>query len=265
MTAVHLPWILADFESVVGVIFMIVAFIGWIVNLAGQQQKQGGPPQRKAVPPRPPQDPKTIQSEIEKFLAQSQQPNPQTPAPGTPMNSEGVEVIERPRNQMPRRSPPVERRQRTPAGNWEEPRGGNRPAAAPARQVRRAPPPAAKPAPTKPLKKERVSLGRPTPSAQIDAETSSAALPPHQIGVERRRIGTAVRKDLAPQIAAGVTAHLGVFQTNPGETFREQSLSETTAAETPAGRLAQLMRSRSSVRDAMILSEIMARPRVLQR
>jgi len=264
MIAVHFPWILADFESFVGVIFMIVAFIGWIVNLAGQQ-KQGGPPQRKAVPPRPPQDPKTIQSEIEKFLSQSQQSNPQAPAPGSPLSSDGVEVIERPRPQTPRRAPPVEKRQRTPVGNWEEPKGGNRPAAQPARQIRRAPPPAAKPASAKPVHKEHAPLGRPSPYAQIDSATASAALPPHQIGEERQRIGAAVRKDLAPQIAAGVSAHLGAFQTASGGTFGERAMAgTTTAAETPARRLAQLMRSRNSIRDAILLSEIMAKPRVLR-
>lgn len=74
------PPLFAGVDDVIGIVFVLVAFIGWIVNLiSGKGQAQGGKPR----PPARPRDEK-LQKEIDIFLeevgGQKNKPAPQRPA-----------------------------------------------------------------------------------------------------------------------------------------------------------------------------------------
>ena len=73
-----------DIGSLFAVAFLLISFVGWIMNLINSQN----PPPKPNRPPRPPQ-PRTrkVQTEIEDFLQQAmgrRDPQAQRPQPGRP-------------------------------------------------------------------------------------------------------------------------------------------------------------------------------------
>lgn len=275
--------LLADLESFVGGLFMVVVFIGWILNLAGQNKPPAKPVNRRPPAPggAPAKPAGTIQNEIERFLEQARKAN-QPPGqkderkevPG-PFQSEGVEVIQRPLAPAVRRAPPPEPRARTQREIWEEQigkRDGNAPRPPQVRPEQKRPAPSPR---IEPAKRPRPVITPPrqptsTSPAPRPGESIAERHIPRQVstvGTDRNPNGIAQTpiNDVRSQMTSNVNAHLGTFSAKNHNTSGGDGISQTiTRAETPAVQLAQLMRSRKGVREAILLSEIMARPRALR-
>ncbi|WP_437223438.1 hypothetical protein SH661x_003218 [Planctomicrobium sp. SH661] len=259
------PWILADLQSVIAAVFMLIAFAGWVGNLINQS-KAGAPQQRRPPQGRPAPGQKSVQSEIDKFLNQAREVSPPNPSRDERLSSDGVEVIERPRNAPTRRPPPTQQRRRTQREIWEEQIGKSAPEPPVPPAPRKQPAPSRKAEAPKPAP----ASGSSRPGGQITnrkAPTTFPAETSRSVGSPKdSRISSAVSKDLAPQIGTNVTAHLGSFQAISTTSFGESGIAATTAkSETPAAKLGQLIKSRHGMRDAILLSEILSKPRALRR
>ena len=91
--------ILAAPEGIVGIIVFLIAFIGWIINIANQgnpQKKRAGHPARERG--------RKVQDEIDDFLQQSKRGREQRPARAEAVDD--IELIDEPRA---RRRPPRKR------------------------------------------------------------------------------------------------------------------------------------------------------------
>lgn len=263
MPAISCSWILADADAVVGILFFLLAFVGWVVNFFNQK-KPPVPPNRKNNPQRPAQDPKTVQSEIEKFLNQARQPTSEPPQ-GQRSASGQSEVRQQPPAQSTRRAPPAERRSRSRKDVWDEQVGNTSSQPAP---VRQQPQPQRKPSPNQQPRRAPAPSGRGAEAGKSPlARPSQESRFPQSIRPEgESRLGIRDGQDPTRQISSQVSAHLGTFTATSPQSIGEQARSETLSTrETPATRLAKMMKSRGSVRNAILLSEIMSKPRALRR
>jgi len=258
MPLVHFPWILADVESFMGTIIMMVAIAGWVINIVNQA-KPGAPP-RKPAPPRPQQSPSTIQGEIEKFLAQTRQNTPDSAKP-----AETIRPLppDRPGNPPARRAPVSEEGRRKPRApsSWEE-RSGQRASRTRSLTTQQAPTSAKQTSSPVSLPKSPRTGHSAAKSPLSKGEESPFSQ--RKPGVNDR-ITTSVAQDLTPHLIRDARAHLGSFTGESATSLGEIGIVGTTrATQTPATNLARMLRSKRSVREAILLSEIMAKPRVLR-
>jgi len=258
MPEILFPWILADADSLVGVVFMLVAFVGWVVNQFNQK-KPPVPPRRR---PGPMPDQKTVQSEIEKFLSQARQNSPGKPSPESSAPVSHTEQRPPTSDPVPRRAPSMDHPSRSQRENWNEPAGtASRQSSAP-----RPTSPGRKPTPHQPPRhKSGASSSRPRSASP--AARSAEPRPPQKLPAQAgRNPGTGGSPNLLPSADSHVASLLGAFAVNSRQSSGDKGRSETLeSAVTPAAELAKKMRSRQSVREAILLSEIMAKPRALRR
>lgn len=264
-----MPHLLADVDSFIAIVFMVVAFFSWVINTINQAKS--GPPQRPGQKGKPPQKaPRDHQSEIERFLNESRKQEEVLSRRDPFQPGESVEQLERPQKNSPkRRPPPAAQRRRSRQEVWEEQtkgrEQGQRPAVAPTPQ---------RPAPLS----ARPSLELPSQSGR----NQPGKAPPRNAGTLQKNIPTAAPKQSTPgqhssiasvkpsisqsTIQTHLQEHLGKFSAISPDSIGEQGISSTIkSAPSPARRIAQLMRNPRHVRDVIILGEVLSRPRVLNR
>ncbi|SFI04766.1 hypothetical protein [Planctomicrobium piriforme] len=262
-TLAQLPGLLAAWDGMGFMIFFVVAFFSWLINFLGQQ-KAGVPKQRR--PPIPGQNQRrdVVQSEIDKFLQQARELAEKSNEPQRPRGD--IEVVELPQNrpdrQQRRPAPPAQKR-RSQKEIWDNQIGKR----APEPQSRTA----AKRQQPQPQTPPARQSGTARPSESISSRHMQTTIDQASVSRDLGRLATgrisdAVQKDLSSQVDNAVTSHLGTFQAGLSTSAGQQAMDSTLLhKETAASRLIQLMRSRRQVRDAMIVSEVLAKPLALRR
>ncbi|WP_437185630.1 hypothetical protein SH668x_002742 [Planctomicrobium sp. SH668] len=240
MPMLPVPGLLAAVESFIFSVFMVIAFAGWLINLINQSQPGAKKPNRRPNQqnqnrPKPAQ--KSVQEEIERFLTQARQAaEQQRPQPQRDQfpnqNSDGIEVVSR--------GPKVEN-------------GGQRPS------------------PSKQQQPKRKSVVAPNQQSKKKNQSQPVAKPPQpQIGnrtlASSERVSPLVTRQVGSEISSNLQPHLGSFSAVSSDSFGEKGIASTTQrAETPASRMGKMMRSKNGVREAILLSEILSKPRMLRR
>jgi hypothetical protein len=244
---VVLPLLAADPATIIGLVVGALTLLGWILNYANQKQAQQPPPARPNRPVRPqrPGDDR-LQSEIDVFLEEvrggrrklaNEPSRPAAEAPRQPQRP----VQQRPVQQPPRK--PVEQPVRRPLQSGEQ-----RPV-----EPRIAQPVEPRVAQRKrPVAGERTRL-RPRVADHLSSE---------RIEAHASQLGRGVE--------AAVQSHLGLLTAADAPTAAAVTAVPVAAgAAPPAGDLAQQVRSLlarpEGVRQAVLISEILRRPRVGRR
>lgn len=243
-----LPFTLAAdaIEVIFAVLFFGVTFISWVINLftANQakqkvQRRGNGEGQRAEV-----------QQELDRFLRQNDAASAPPP----------------PRDQAePRRPPPPAgrkpRQEQVGAGGGnagnqgkrrekQQPQGGTGKRAGDSKKNRQQPPRTQQPQP--PVAEAAAVPSR--PGEQLSARHVQSS------------IGASVQRDLPHQVDLAVSSHLGNFNAEGTTSQGQQARADTTSRRVaPAAALVQLLRSPEGVRQAVLLNEILKRPRILDR
>lgn len=252
---IQIPVLLGAIEGFFALAFLVIAFIGWILNLINQNQDanqrdrkpgQGGGGARRD----------RVQQDIDDFLNQNRRQGQQGGRPGGGgdfVPTQEVEVVER---RTPQGRRPPANRQRDRQEVWEDQVG--KPAQ---RQIQ-----------PRGQSQQRTQSNRPkrqvksATQAQSKAEARSATQVGQSIQNRPSPATELVGQPLPHGVDASVSSHLGKFRAGDPNSIGQSGLLETTAdRETPASKLRELMRTRQGRRQAILLGEIMSKPRVLRR
>lgn len=229
-----MPQILAlDLGSLFAIAFLLISFIGWIMNLISAQNP---PPQPNRQPQRPRQRDRKVQTEIETFLQEAMgRRGPQQKKEA----SEGIEIIE----PTPARRPP-------PSTG-----GGLTASPAPARKSQMPPtPPGARPA-----------AGMAGRHGVASADLGSG-LRSHLQDHMRPRVAEQVDVHLPHAIDTSIASHLGQFRTDDKDTQRVMPpLTHSRAGRNDPAALIAELRTPSGIRKAIVLQELLSKPRALRR
>jgi hypothetical protein len=225
------PLLAADPGTIIGLIVGALTLLGWILNYANQKQVQQPPvrrPNRPVRPQRPADD--RLQSEIDVFLEEVRggrrklaDPHARPPAAEAPARAErAVEAL-------PPRRPAEQRHLEPKITRHLEPRVGQ----------------------------SRVGR-RPGP-----ARAERTRLRPAEEAVPVERVEVPITPPPPNRVEEGVRSHLGLF--TGGDAPAPIPAVEPAAAP-PPGSLAQqvraLLQQPAGVRQAVLISEILARPQV---
>lgn len=229
-----LPPLLAavDLGPIITVAIMLISFIGWLSNVINGANKGKGP-----QPPRPQPKPRDrrVQDEIEAFLK---------------------EVTGQQQAPRPLADPEVERRVAMPSRD---------PEAAP---VRPAPRSKKTPKPPKPKAAPGSNPQRGTPGSTFDQRRLAGKADVSQsqslAGRMAERDVAAAARSTVQSVQPSVSHHFGTF-TAENSTGRQAANETLRRAETPASELLKRLRTPGGVRQAIILSEILNRPRRFRR
>ena len=227
------PLLAADPGTIIGLIVGALTLLGWILNYANQKQVQQPPvrrPNRPARPQRPADD--RLQSEIDVFLEEVRGGRRKLADPHVrPAAAEAPVRAERAVEALPPRRPAEQRHLEPKITRHLEPRVGQS-------RVGSRPGPA---------RAERTRLRPRTEDA---------------VPVERVEVPIAPPPSPHNRVEDGVRSHLGLFT---GGDAPAPVPVESTAAPQP-GSFAQqvrgLLRQPQGVRQAVLISEILARPRL---
>ncbi|MCA9026300.1 MAG: hypothetical protein KDA86_13925 [Planctomycetaceae bacterium] len=226
------PILALDIGSIFAVGFLLISFIGWIMNLINAQNP---PPQPKQPARRPVPRDRKVQNEIEAFLqeamgrrAPDQQQRPQV---------DEIEIIE-----------PAPQRRRPP-----QPQPSRKKARKPATPSSSLPQPSSQPG-------ESLSSRHLSSSPKLGQGVRS-----HADEHMRSRLADQIQQDLPHLVSQGVSQHLGEFRADDVDTRREVApfVSSRAAVKDVTGLIASI-RKPSEMRKAIILQEILSKPRVLQ-
>lgn len=227
-----------DIGSLFAVAFLLISFVGWIMNIINQQNP---PPQPNRPARRPPQRDRKVQSEIEDFLQQAMGRKGPQKRPG---ESDGIEILE-----------PEEPR-RPPAGR---PRARSESVPASAET-----PEPARPVPVAQSGDRGSSLQRTVPSPVGD--TLGSGLRSHVEQHMSPRIGEQTAKDLPRLTPSLMGSHLRAFQAGDRDTRREVApVMRSRAAIGDASALLNEIRQPLGMRKAIVLQEILSKPRALRK
>jgi hypothetical protein len=247
-----------SFEELMGAAFAVIAIIGWLVNLVSQNQPKGRPGNRGPGQPLPqPQRRQQVQNEIEQFLKQARGVQQRAKQEDL-VPPDQVQTVEPGRATGPRRPAPPKRGRRTKRDVWEDQTGRRVPAAPPARTLQAKPaPPVEQPTARRPgdgLAKRHI---QPTVTEQELVRHLQTTLGP--------RVAAAVEKDLPHLVNQSVSSHLGTFAAAEATSTGEAAMADTlTKRASPASKILMLMRSRQGVRDAILLNELLSKPKALR-
>jgi hypothetical protein len=230
-----LPILALDIGSLFAVAFLLISFVGWIMNLISAQNP---PPQPNRQPQRPRQRDRKVQTEIETFL---QEAMGRRAPPQKKESPQGIEIIDSPPARRP--PPPV------PTG------GGRMPASPPAVRESQAPP-------TPPL--VRPGPGMTGRESVVSADLGSN-LRSHLHDHMGPRIGEQVDVHLPHAVAASITSHLGAFRADGKTTPPVAPLLIRASAPGGEVALAAELRTPAGMRKAIVLQEILSKPRALRR
>ena len=226
----HAPLLAADPGTIIGLIVGALTLLGWILNYANQKQVQQPPvrrPNRPARPQRPADD--RLQSEIDVFLEEVRGGRRKLADPhARPAAAEAPARPERAVEALPPRRPAEQRHLEPKITRHLEPRVGQS-------RVGSRPGPA---------RVERTRL-RPRTEEAVPVERPELALPP------------------PTRVEEGVRTHLGLFT---GGDPPAPAAGAPAAAAPATGSFAQqvraLLREPAGIRQAVLISEILARPQV---
>jgi len=230
----QIPCILADFESFVGIVFFLIAFVGWVINLVNQNQdptKQNKGPRRNQ--PQAGNRKQDVQGEIDQFLNQSRRRKGEPNRPG----NDDIEVVSAPGQQ---RRPP--RRRRTRQEVWEQ-QTGQQP---------------------QPLSQETTAPAvQPRPGeALASRHLASTSKKRKKSRKQLSQLNEKIQQDLPHSIDASVSTHLHTFSANSKQATGQIALSSTTRNYKTKGNIVGgLLRSKKNIRDAIILNEILSPPK----
>lgn len=220
--------LLADIEGVVAVLFAVISIGAAIVNAVGGKKE---PPRRN---PGRPKDSK-VRKEIEEFLEQQSGRKPQR---REEIQVEDVELIEEPRS-APRPQPP---RQKKPQPQRPKPvaqKPAQKPASTPRPVI----------APTQVTKRGDPPLG---------SKDMGTGLREHVTATMGERIAAQAQRDL-PHLTSSVNdkvrEDLGTFSVSGKE----------AAASSKTSPLIQMLRNPQTARHAVIIAEVMGRPKALRK
>lgn len=233
--------ILADIEGFFGIVFFLIAFVGWVINLVNQNQEQKKPPRRRPPNQAGQRRKKAVQNEIDQFLGQARRNSGQRPA----TDVDDVEVIAPPSE---RRAPP--RRRRTREEVWEKQTG-----AAPSK----------KPKPASPSQKPK---GRGLASRHLETRESQAKKSAEKPRTPKpiSSIAKNVENDLPHAVDASVAAHLSKFTAESPTSAGQIGIARTTTNRRTKGSvLGKLLQSKESVRNAVILNEVLSPPKSMRK
>ncbi|MBT5020461.1 hypothetical protein N8590_01815 [bacterium] len=227
--------LLADIEGFFGIVFFLIAFVGWVINLVSQNQGQNKQQRKRPANQAGNRRKQNVQNEIDQFLGQSRRNS----GADRPQATDDVEVIAPPAG---RRPPP--RRRKTREEVWEEQTGA---------------PPSPKPKPVPPKTKGR---GLATRHLETKKKPKKELRKPKSIS----NLSEQVEKDLPHAVDASVTSHLHSFTAeNPSATGQLGMASTTSNRKTKGSSLGKLLRSKSGVRNAIIMNEILSPPKSLRK
>jgi hypothetical protein len=221
--------LLADIGPFITGAILIISFIGWLSNIITSQQKPKAP-QAARQQPRP-RD-KRVQDEIDAFLKEAtgqERQKPQRPAGRDQvLSADEIEVVGKPQQRRPAPKP-------KPAGK-----------------------PAASPVPKRP-EPSRAAPGATMAQRHLAADTLGKDLQQHvRAHMLERPVGIALPS------ASTTASRLGVFSGDQS-TGRKAAEETLRRASTPASELLTLLRGPSGVRQAIILGEVLRRPRFTRR
>ena len=232
-----MPVIFAEIGGLFAIAFLLISFIGWIMNLINSQNPPPAPnrgPQRRPQP----RDRK-VQSEIEEFLQE---------AMGAKKRSrpdEEIEVGESPPRRQQQRRPPSRPKRRPPVA-----RTGNAQQSAPADRSRERSKPGS-----------NVASRHVTPSAELGKNVSS-----HVQEHMSRRVQSETEENLPHAVNQTVAEHLGEFTADDRDTRATVKPVFQSQANVPdPNSLIAQLRSPAGMRQAVMLQEILAKPRVLRK
>lgn len=228
--------LLADMDGFFGVVFFLIAFVGWVINLVSQSQEKGKGGRKPPPSQRRPGSQRNVRSEIDQFLNQSKRSSNRS-------DHDDLDVIEviAPPSQ---RRPPRRRRSR---------------AEVLADQAGRRPPKIDEKLP------RAESSSRPGQElSEHHLETASATrkkrTPP------RSQVAQQVEINLPHSVNQHVASHLESFAaSSPLSSGRQGMVATTTDRKSKATVIGSLLQSKSGIRNAIILNEILSPPKSLRK
>src|SRR5258708_5799082 len=223
--------ILADLEGVGAVILAVITVIGWIASLVSNKNQKGPPVANRPRPPVRPRDDR-LQQEINIFLEETGGKRTKPP-PTRPVSA-------------PARGTPAAAR--TPGAGTPAAKG--RPPAAPAR---------------KPARKPRPGQEIATRTAPV-SDTLGTGVKQHLSQNMNERVSQEAQQRLAQRTEEKIELDLGA-PVNAGASGRAMPAAPATGGQ-PAlqsARLAELLRNRTSVQQAIAVNLILSRPPGLAR
>jgi len=209
-------------------LFVAFAFLSWLINAVGAKNKKNQPNRARRQPQRPPRGrDKQLQNEIDQFLAQVK---------GRAAGEKPLDVVEI-RERKPRRRP-----------------------------VSKQPPPL----PEKPARKQKPGNRLSKQHLRDSEKELGSSVRKHLAAhMEPDNVDLQVENYLAHDVQASVSEHLGRFAAEESKTTATR-LETTTGVTSPAvgvtpAAMLQLLQSPQGIRQAILLSEILQRPRALRR
>lgn len=231
MVGQFIPVLLADIEGFFGIVFFLIAFVGWVINLVNQNQEaQKRLPKGPGSPQVRSQTKSETQREIEQFLKQSQR----SPERMSEFEVDDVEVIAPPT----RRAPP--RRRRTREEIIAEQSGTTPALQKPQRSE------------TRPQSvNERKSLSRKKKRANLPNKVQATS-----------KFTAMIEADLPHAVEQSVSSHLQNFTAESPTSTGQLGISSTTRNRKSKGNLiGTLLRTKGGIRNAIILNEILSPPK----
>lgn len=234
--------VIADIEGFFGIVFFLIAFVGWVINLVNQNQdpkKQG-----RTRPSPKARSQQSVQQEIDEFLAQSRRGPGQQHArqPQRQDQTDDVELIAPPQARRP-----APRRRKSREEVWSEQTGQ------PSKARQNAP---------KQTKPKR-SQGLAEKYLQKSSQTSQ---PAENRSRKRSTLADQIEADLPHAVDAGVAEHLKIFTAESPTSIGLQGISETTNnRRTKANILASMLRTPKGIRQAILMNEILSPPKSLRK
>ena len=264
-----LPVMLAQLEGVFAMIFFAIAFIGWVSRLIAENQQKGNAG-RQQPGRRPNQQNKgdKVRREIDEFLSQSRQGKRSSqPQRDQRTREQGrrrdddflpdheVEVVEARRRPPPRKPTPAQKR-KTRREIWEE-QVGKRTGAA---------------ASTAPVSRESLIDQPKLGEARSPADAPAGWGPPTEAEVLRRALdslsesfGRETVEALPQAVRNSLASELGKQLAKTSEGSPQAGTSGMVRPRPASAKsIAQMLRSPQGVRNAILLNEILSRPKSLQ-
>jgi hypothetical protein len=235
---INFPVLAADaWGTLISIAFLVIAFIGWIMNLVNNQNQPPAPADRGRPrrPPRPQE--RKLQSEIDLFLEEVSGRRPEAAQievfePPAEEADTHVSAMNEPRPPKPRRKPVgsgIKQRQMAGSGQLEH---GLRDQMAERRESRRL---------------------ADTVKRQQEQGSSSRAESHMSLFRDDADLGT-YRDE----------SQVGTFRDDEAKAVKQQALEHLQQQQIQASSLAALLRNPAGMRQAIVLSEILMRPRSMQ-
>lgn len=232
MSGILVSVVLAQVEGLFAIVIFVIAFFSWVANLKNQN-----PPQPKRGPRQ-----REVQEELDEFLNQSRRNRQRG---GNVAVDQDVEVLDPPRKPQQRRPPPQgQQRTRSRREIWEE-------------QVRKT------------EETQRGERGKSTTGRGTKQTGQRPGTGPQPQGNRRPASTPQAQQNLQAVVAVVpplATSGLKEFTADAPTAFGQQGIQQTIRTRKgPAVALFALLRTPQGVRNAVLMNEILTKPRALRR